>query len=60
MNLIVSIARLREAGIELRADEAVAVTQQLIHNRRALQPRLEPEPSGGPLSIDNLYLSRDG
>src|SRR4051812_1778773 len=52
----VSIAALRQAGITISAEEAVAIAQQLIHTRSAAPPI----PPFGPPTPDSVCLSIDG
>ena len=52
----ISIAELKHAGITVAAHEAVAIAQQLIHDRRARTP----EPPYDSPSPDNVSVGADG
>jgi hypothetical protein len=56
MTTIISIAELQDAGVTLRADEAVAIAQKLIHEG----PALPAQPPFGPPSAANVCLCDDG
>lgn len=56
MTDMATIAELIDAGVAFKAEDAVAIVQQLIHNPVALPP----EPPFGPPSIDNVRLHLDG
>jgi hypothetical protein len=53
-----SIAELQSTGITLRADEAVAIAQQLIDNSVDREPR--SEPPFGPPSPENVFVDGEG
>src|SRR6266850_5243639 len=54
-----SIAELRTTGIAFRAEEAVAIAQQIIHNL-PLGGDSRVEPPFGPPSPDNVYVDDEG
>jgi len=56
MATTISVAELQRAGVALRAEEAVAIAQKLIHEPRPA--RLIPPL--GPPSADNVNISDDG
>ncbi len=56
----ISIAELAHAGVNIRYDEAIAVTQRLIQGCRRSSPGAAVEPPYGPPSPDNVYIGADG
>jgi hypothetical protein len=60
MGTTVRISEIRDAGIRLSTDEAVAIAQQLIH--QATTPLADPAVAsdGSQPSLQKIYLDRDG
>jgi hypothetical protein len=58
MGTLTSLTEIQETGVTLRADEAVAIVQQLIHNPIDGDPPIDPPH--GPPAPDNVYLDEEG
>src|SRR5215472_5749039 len=52
----ISLADLQGLGVQINADEAVAIVQRLLHD----QPDVVPEPPFGPPTLANLRLTDAG
>ena len=59
MSTRISVSELHNAAVALRADEAVAVVQQLMHSVSSDSAAHEDEPFGPP-TLQNVYLDEDG
>ncbi len=60
MNKSASVAEVLGAGVEIQAEEAVAIAQQLIVALRDLTPLHAATPPYGPPTAESVHLAADG